>query len=341
MDTLGWRDEDVMGRNEVSLAVSGEAPVIDVGPLLAGEEGALDDVARRLFRACTEIGFFYVVNHGLDERLIAASFDASRELFALPTEAKQRVRMNVHQCGWQPANTAVNTQALDGPAKPQANEAFKFTYDLPSGHPDYRGKTRFIGHNQWPDGLSGSSRQALQRYLGAFDAFGKRLLPPIAVALGLPPHWFDPFFVRSSSVVRCAWYPVMPVEEGQLGIGGHTDMSFLTMIPQATAPGLQVLTRDGDWVDQPEVPGGIIVNTGIALRRWSNDRLIATPHRVLASRTVERYSNIFFFYPAVDAVIECQCAPGTQPQHPPISFSDHHAWYAAANFAYSERSAAE
>lgn len=330
-----------MGRMEASQAVSGDAPVIDVGPLLDGAPGALDAVAARLLRACTEVGFFYVVNHGLDERLIADSFAASRELFALPAEAKQRVRMNVHQCGWQPANTAVNTQALDGPSKPQANEAFKFTYDLPPDHPDHRGSTRFIGHNQWPAELSGASRQALQRYLAAFDAFGKRLLPPIAVALGLPPAWFDPFFAGSSSVVRCAWYPVMPVEQGQLGIGGHTDMSFLTMIPQATAPGLQILTRDGDWVDQPEVPGGIIVNTGIALRRWSNDRLIATPHRVLASRTVERYSNIFFFYPAVDAAIESQCAPGTSPKYPPISFSDHHAWYARANFAYAERPAAE
>jgi len=322
------------------MAISGDAPIIDVGPLLAGQPGALATVAGQFYKAYTEVGFLYVVNHGLDEALIAKSFDIGREVFAQPLEDKMRVFMNVHQCGYQPSKTAVNTEGLDGPSKPQTSEAFKFTYDLPPDHPDYRGSKRFVGHNQWPDNLSAESRQALQQYLAMFDAFGKKLLPVLAVGLGLSPDWFDPHFERPTSVVRLARYPVVPVEAGQHGISGHTDMSFLTMIPPATAVGLQILTSDGVWIDQPVVPGGILVNTGTALRRWSNDRLIATPHRVLASKNVDRYSNIFFFYPWVDAVMEPACVPGTEPKYPPITFSDHHAQFAVANFAYSEPKAA-
>lgn len=330
-----------MKQPEVSQATSRDVPIIDIEPLLAGRPGALLAAAEQFRVACTEIGFFYVVNHGLDHGLIERSFEASRALFALPQAAKMRVAMNEHQCGFQPSKVAVNRMGLgDGSlAKANANEAFKYTHDLPPGHPDRKGKRRFVGHNQWPQELVAAHRKALQDYLAAFDALGKRLLPMVAVALGQRPAFFDPFFAETSSIVRLAWYPVLPVDADQFGSRAHTDMSFLTLIPPATAPGLQILMQDGSWIDQPAVPGGIIVNTGIALRRWSNDRLIATPHRVLASRTADRFSNIFFFYPSVDALMTPICAPGTKANYEPITFSQHHAQYATANFAYAEKRA--
>lgn len=330
-----------MSSPQISQATARTVPIIDIGPLLAGAPGAIEAAAQKFQSACTEIGFFFIVNHGLDPDLVERSFEASRELFALPAQAKLAVRMNEHQCGFQPSKVAMQRTGLgDGSTvKANANEAFKYTHDLQPGHPDYRGRKRFVGHNQWPDGLSAKSRLSLHDYLESFDALGKRLLPMVAVALGAQPDSFDRAFTETSSVVRLAWYPVLPVDEDQFGSRAHTDMSFLTMIPPATAPGLQILLQDGSWIDQPHVPGGIVVNTGIALRQWANDRLIATPHRVLASKTADRFSNIFFFYPSVDAVIAPICAPGTRPKHDPITFSQHHAQYASANFAYVEMKA--
>jgi len=55
-----------------------DLPIIDIGPLMAGAPGAVADVARKLRRACTEIGFFYIVNHGMDQDVVARSFDIAR-----------------------------------------------------------------------------------------------------------------------------------------------------------------------------------------------------------------------------------------------------------------------
>ena len=74
----------------VEPAVGEEIPTIDIGPLLAGVTGAIDEVAGQMHRACTEIGFFFIVNHGMDADIVERAFDASRQYFDLPFEEKRR-----------------------------------------------------------------------------------------------------------------------------------------------------------------------------------------------------------------------------------------------------------
>jgi len=324
----------------VSHATISEIPILDVGPYLAGQAEALPRLAVEIRRACTEIGFFFIVNHGMPQGVVDRAFAASRTFFALPVEAKAKLRMNEHQCGWQPPKVAMHGDSFDRVVKPQATEAFKFTFDLDPGNPDYCGAKRFRGHNQWPDAAPSVMRRDLMEFLVSFDALGKKLLHPVATSLGAAPDFFDRAFERSSSMMRAAYYPVIPVEDDQLGVPGHTDLSFLTLIPPATGPGLQILLQSGQWIDQPEVPNAILVNTGDTLRRWTNDRYIATPHRVVASRDNERYSNIFFLYPDVDAAMNCvpSCmAFGGQHKYPPVTFGEFHAQFASRNFGYTER----
>jgi len=251
--------------------------------------------------------------------------------------------MNEHQAGWQAPNVAIHGDSFDKVVKPQATEAFKFGPELDPSDPDHRGKRRFRGHNQWPEALAAQDKQALLHYYAEFDKLAKCLLAPVAMALGQPQDHFDEAFGRSDSVMRCAYYPVVKPEENQYGLPGHTDLSFLTLIPPATAPGLQILTAAGTWIEQPVVEGGILVNTGDTLRTWSNDQFIATPHRVLASTLEERYSAIFFLYPNLDAVISCPptCYGADLPKkYEDQTFADFYAGYASRNFGYAEKKAA-
>jgi len=326
----------------VSHAEFEEIPIIDVGPFLAGTPGALENVAAQIHRASTEIGFYFIVNHGMSQDIVDGAMDASKKFHGMPASEKARVQMNEHQCGWQGGGIAVHGDSFENAKKAYSSEGFKFTFDLTPDDPDYGKNKRFRGHNQWLDTAPADVHPNLMAFLVAFEALARKLLHPLAVSLDLEPGYFDQAFHRSSSMMRVAYYPVMPDGDEVIGLPGHTDLSFMSMIPPATGPGLQILTKDGRWIDQPQVPGGILVNTGDTLRYWTNDEYIATPHRVLPSLKEDRYSNILFFYPNVDAVMECvpTCVSEDNPaKHPPVTFGEFHAGYAARNFAYAEKKA--
>ncbi len=329
---------------ETVMAAPADAiPVIDIGPMLAGETGAVERVANEIHRACTEIGFFFILNHGMDEGIVERAFDASRAFFALPFEDKMKVRMNRHQCGYMPPNVSVHTDTFEkrqGAMRAQVSEAFKFTFDLRPDDPDYGQNRRFRGHNKWPNpNAVPGLHDAFMAFHVAFEALGRKLLAPLSVSLNMPADFFDAAFERSSSMTRIAYYPAIGNDANQITLPGHRDISFLSMIPPATRPGLEIQLPSGQWVEQPVIPEAILVNTGNTLVRWINDAYIATPHRVRADPDEARYSNIFFLYPNVDAVLECvpSCQGPSNPAHyPPISFGDFHAEYAARNFGYAE-----
>jgi len=323
--------------------VGEEIPIIDIGPLIAGAVGAVDEVAEQIHRACTEIGFFFVVNHGMDASVVARTFDASQRFFSLPLEEKIKVRMNRHQCGYMPPDVEVHNDTFEtrDRAKSTLNsEAFKFTFDLTPDDPDFGKDIRFRGHNKWPDpAVSPGLHEAFMAFHRAFQTLGEELLAPVAVSLGMPPDYFNPFFERPCSRTRIAYYPPIDDEANRISLPGHKDSSLLSLIPPATRPGLEIFTPSGNWIEQPVIPEAILVNTGTVLVHWINDAYIATPHRVRADTEEDRYSNIFFLSPSADTVLECvpSCqGPGYPAKYPPITFGEFHAGYAARNFGYGE-----
>ncbi len=320
-----------------------EIPIVDIGPVLADASQAIEKAAASFHEACTGMGFLFLVNHGIDENVVARAFDASRRFHALPLEEKLKVRMNRHQCGYMPPNVSVHQDSFEThrtAQKAQVSEAFKFTFDLAADDPDFGQNKRFRGHNKWPaEETAPGVRDAFMDFHLTFESFAQKLLPVLSVALGMPADFFGPFFERSSSMTRIAHYPPIPDQDEEISLPGHKDLSFLSLIPPATHPGLEILTPAGEWISQPVVPEGLLFNTGSTLCRWSNDVYQATPHRVRAAPNIDRHSNIFFLYPNVDALMECvpSCTNADNPaKYPPVTFGEFHAGYAARNFAYAE-----
>ena len=90
-------------------------------------------------------------------------------------------------------------------------------------------------------------------------------------------------------------------------------------------PGLAVRLPSGEWLAPPLIPGTFLVNLGNVMKRWSNDRFLSTPARVLNDSGTDRYSIAFFYSPTPAAVIEClpSCTgPDDPPRYPPAVYGD-------------------
>ena len=124
-------------------------PVIDVSNLASDEHSARARVAAQLGHACREVGFFYVVHHGVAETTRAAMFDAAREFFALPVAVKEQysIKRSPHNRGY----IALEGERLDE-AAPRADykEAFNVGLELAADHPDVLAGKPFRGVNLWP-----------------------------------------------------------------------------------------------------------------------------------------------------------------------------------------------
>ncbi len=296
----------------------GAVPVIDLGPLLAGDEAGLDEIADAVGRACREWGFFQVVNHGVSAQTVDAAWTATREFFARPRTEKERW-LRTRENPWGYYNNELTKNRRD------RKEVFDFTTD--GEDPIYEME------NRWPGSPPGF-REALAGYRDAVTALGLRLLRAFSVGLGLSPDHFGPLFDTShTGFVRLNYYPVadpladsdvVHQPEAELGVHHHTDAGALTVLAQDAVGGLQVF-RAGQWHDVHPVEGAFVINTGDMMQVWSNDLYQAAVHRVLAMKGTDRYSIPFFFNPAAGAVVEP--LPGAvsserPPRYRPIPWSD-------------------
>lgn len=311
-------------------------PVLDLAPLRDGSPGALEKLGAELRHAFTEVGFYFVRNHGITQDLLDETFAAAERFHAQPIEAKLAMKINEHNIGYMPmrgATTRVN--AVGDVALPNANEAVFFKRDLPADHRDVLANIRFRGQNQWP-ALPGF-RESVLAACAAFEGLGLRLLPLYARALNLPADYFTPFFTEPMYTLRMSHYPDQPptAPANEFGIAPHIDTSFMTILAQNRIPGLSLRLPTGDWIEAPAPEGALLINGGMMLRRWTDKRFLATPHRVINRSGRERYAIPFFMDASYRAVMAPITEDGSPGREPPIIYPDFMTGYQRANFHHA------
>lgn len=275
-------------------------PVVD----LRAAPGQLRETLRE---AAHEVGFCYLVGHGVADTLAADLLAAGRRLFALPQSDKDAIAMvrSPHFRGYTRLGGELTQDEVDwreqldiGPER------------APAGGP---GKPNYLwlqGPNQWPAGLP-----ELPGIVAAWDValskVARTLLRHWAASLGSPPDVFDAAFAGApATLIKIVRYPARAASPQ--GVGAHRDSGVLTLLlAEAGSRGLQVRPPDTDrWVDVAPLPGAFIVNIGELLEVATGGYLRATEHRVnLHAASGERISVPYFFNPRLDAQIPVLSLP--------------------------------
>jgi isopenicillin N synthase-like dioxygenase len=320
----GWRDP-----------VAGcEIPILDLSAYLSGEDGAQQTLATKLRQALEEIGFFYVINHGLPKALIDRTFFETARFHALPFDNKNVLAINRDNVGYMGSGGEASrtSEHHSGEIKPDVGEAFFMLRD--------RAPSPIRIKNQWPKNLPGF-RETLVEYFESAEAMFRCMLPIFATSLDLPPTYFNDAFGehKTLSMLRVAHFEAgTEFDENQFNLAPHTDSTFITLLPTTEVPGLELLGPSGEWFGAPPIPNSILFNSGDLMSRWTNGRFLSTPHRVTNRSGRDRYSIPMFIHPNADFMIHClpTCTDSNNPpKEPPISSGDYLAWYMDKNFRHA------
>ena len=187
-----------------------------------------------------------------------------------------------------------------------------------------------MGDNVWPDEVPGF-KETFQKLYAAFDEAGVKILRAVARFLKIDEDYFTDTVRDGNSVMRLLHYPPVDKPTGNhIRAGAHEDINTITLLLGAEEAGLQLLTKDGRWLDVSPKKGELVINIGDMLQRLTNGKLRSTSHQVInpaperASKA--RYSMPFFLHFRSDFLIEA--LPGTvpdgeQPKWPPITADDY------------------
>ena len=251
--------------------------------------------------AARDVGFFYLVGHGVPDALAEALFAASRRFFALPEPRKLAIAManTRHFRGY----TRLGDELTGG--RTDWREQIDFGLEVPAldvgpGDPPWR---RLQGPNQWPVEVP-ELRDLVLRWHEALHGVAMQVLAAFALSLEQPAGIFDRCCRGvANQVIKTIRYPGRDVAADDQGCGAHKDSEFLTLLRQDRVGGLQV-QGEGGWIEAPPLPGSFVVNTGELLELASNGYYRATVHRVVAPPPgVERLSLAFFLAARLDAVV--------------------------------------
>ncbi|MGC9957043.1 isopenicillin N synthase family dioxygenase [Roseiarcus sp.] len=291
------------------MSAVGQSEVLPTLDLRRSDAGGPERAAflSELRSAAGGVGFFYLIGHGLDDKLIQDALSISRRFFALPEQDKLAIEMvnSPHFRGYNRAGFEHTRGKPDwreqvdiGPER----DALPFDRSAPPW-------TRLQGPNQWPAALP-ELKPTLLAYQERATALAIRVLRAFAAALEQPENVFEPIYTPApNQLVKIIRYPGRAAEQGDQGVGAHKDSGFVTILLQETQGGLQVQGERG-WIDAPPVAGTFVVNIGEILEMASNGYLRANVHRVVSPPPgTDRLSVAFFLGARLDASVPLLSLP--------------------------------
>jgi isopenicillin N synthase-like dioxygenase len=289
-------------------------PVVNLADFLSGDPELKQAFVNKLGKAYEEVGFVAVKNHGISDSLIGDLYKYVQEFFSMPAEKKKRYE--VPGLAGQRGYTSFGKEHAKGSDAPDLKEFFQFGQVVEDNDPV---------KSEYPDNVQVAEiavfNETFTKAYKAFEKSGKSLLQAISLYLGLDENYFDDHIHNGNSILRAIHYPPITSEpKSAIRAEQHEDINLITLLVGASADGLQILTKQNEWIGVTSLPEQIVVNVGDMLQRLTNNRLKSTTHRVVNPPRpmwhTSRFSIPFFLHPKSEMSLAClpECIDHAHPK---------------------------
>jgi len=289
-------------------------PSVDLNDFLSGDPQRKNAFVQALGKAYEDIGFVALKNHRLSDELSAALYSEVKAFFNLPTDIK--AQYEIEGIAGQRGYTGFGKEHAKGRNTGDLKEFWHFGQYVEDGDAIAQEYPENIEVAELPD-FNRIGKEAYQ----TLEATGRDMLRALALYLGLEETYFDAHIHNGNSILRPIHYPPITEEpQDAVRAAEHEDINLITLLMGASADGLQVLNKAGEWIPVTALPGQIVVNVGDMLQRHSNNKLRSTTHRVVnpprEKWAESRFSIPFFLHPRSEMPLDClpECVDATHPK---------------------------
>lgn len=289
-------------------------PSVDLADFLSEDPKLKQKFVNEIGKAYEEIGFVALKNHFLNDKLVDNLYKEVKDFFALPLESKKKYE--IEGLGGQRGYVSFGKEHAKGKKEGDLKEFWHFGQE-----PD--ADANLI--DKYPDNVQVEENKnfnevGMQAYR-QLEKTGIYVLRALALYLGIEETYFDHWASNGNSILRAIHYPPITEEpNGAVRAGAHGDINLITLLMGASTGGLQVLRKDGEWIDAIPQEDELVINVGDMLERHTNNKLRSTIHRVVNPPREDwnkpRYSIPFFMHPRSDMPLDClpECIDENHPK---------------------------
>jgi isopenicillin N synthase-like dioxygenase len=288
-------------------------PQLDLANFLQEDDSIRKQFIQDLGSAFENVGFVAVVNHGISQSLIDSVYKDVEVFFSLPDSSKKSYE--IANLAGQRGYTSFGREHAKGSLAPDLKEFFQY------GQPSSSNLVK----SDYPDNVFVTDIDTFNANLDAafrsFEQAGSYLLEAIATHLSLDQSFFSEHIKEGNSILRAIHYPpILQEPSSSIRAEQHEDINLITLLVGASADGLEILSKDNQWLPVKAGPGAIVVNVGDMLQRLTNNKLKSTTHRVVNPPrelwSTSRYSIPFFLHPKSNMSLAClpSCVSDNSPK---------------------------
>ncbi|PRQ24945.1 putative flavanone 3-dioxygenase [Rosa chinensis] len=259
-----------------------EIPTVDFSVLFSDDLEKRSKAIENIGHVCEDFGFFYLVNHGVSEKVFESVFKGISDFFN-PTEIEDRKQYE------------------------KKNPTDRIRWGLRSSPGENREYLKVIAHPEYhcptkPAGFSEAMEEYFKRLRIIVDGLGKAF----SKAMGFEECYIEKAFKLDSGFDMSAMnlYPPNFRSKGSIGVPNHTDPGFFVSLIQDVNSGLQILSHKGDWINVNMPPNAIFINLGDHLEILTNGKYKSHVHRVVVDNNkVKRISVATLHGPSLDSFV--------------------------------------